>query len=209
MQDTKLHPLKIVRTLALGAVLCAAVGLACFFGGRRSVQNSDENTHLDAVVLETRLTEIRELAVVNYRYTNMAQFESSNDFYGMRIPFTTKRFILTYDGAIKAGIDLKNAGVEIRDMTVFVRLPEAEILSHEIDENSVRIFDERASLFNPFTVEDFTAFQAGQKAVMEEKALDSGLLDEASARARDSVALLLSPLVPPEYTLTVTAGRTV
>lgn len=206
MQDTKLHPLKLVRTAALGAALCAAVGLACFFGGRRSARDSAETTRLDAVVLETRLTEIRELATVNYHYTNMAQFENGSDFYGVRIPFTTKRFILTYDGEIKAGIDLNRAGVEVRDTEVLVTLPGAQILSHEIDENSVEIFDEKTSIFNPFTVEDFTSFQAGQKSVMEQKALDGGLLDEAAARAGDSVALLLSPLVPDGYTLTVSAG---
>ena len=35
--------------------------------------------------------------------------ESSNDFYGVKIPFTTKSFILTYDGTIKAGVDLEAA----------------------------------------------------------------------------------------------------
>ena len=56
---------------------------------------------------------------------------------------------------------------------VTVRLPEAEILSHEMDEGSVEIFDEKASIFNPFTVEDFAAFQAEQKDAMEQKALES------------------------------------
>lgn len=206
MQDTKLHPLKLVRTAALCAALCAAVGLVCFFVGRRCARDTAENTRLDAVVLETRLTEIRELAVVNYHYTNMAQFENGSDFYGVRIPFTTKRFILTYDGEIRAGIDLKRAGVEIREAEVLVTLPGAQILSHEINENSVEIFDEKTSIFNPFTVEDFTSFQAGQKAVMEQKAVEGGLLDEAAAQARDSVALLLSPLVPEGYTLSVSTG---
>ena len=71
-----------------------------------------------------QLTEIRELATVTYAYTNMAQFENSNDFYGVKIPFTTKSFILTYDGTIKAGVDLEAAEVAISGDTVTVTLPE-------------------------------------------------------------------------------------
>ena len=115
MQETKprLRPLKTAQYLLLGILLCAVVGLVCFFGGRASAGGKAENTKLDAVVLETRLSELRELATVSYRYTNMAQFQNSSDFYGVKIPFTTKRFILTYDGEIKAGVDLSLAQVEV------------------------------------------------------------------------------------------------
>lgn len=205
MQETreKRHPLKTVRTLVLGVALCAAVGLGCFFAGRSSAGEHEENTRLDAVMLEARLTEISELAVVDYHYTNMAQFENSSDFYGVRLPFTTKRFILTYDGEIKAGVDLRDAGVAVGENAVTVRLPEAKILSHEIDEDTVQIFDEKTSIFNPFTVEDFTAFQAAQKDAMEEKAVESGLLEAAAERARRDAGLLLRSLLPEEYSLTV------
>lgn len=203
MPETKLHPLKTVRTLVLGVILCAAVGLGCFLAGRAAADAAAQPPQIDAVVLQSRLTEISELAVVDYHYTNMAQFENGSDFYGMRIPFTTKRFILTYDGEIKAGIDLEKARVEVEESAVTVRLPEAEILSHEMDADSVEIFDERSSIFNPFTVEDFAAFQAEQKGAMEDKALESGLLDEAQAKARAHVQLLLSAALPEGYTLTV------
>ena len=209
MQETRVkrHPLKTARTLVLGVALCAAVGLGCFFAGRRSVGEEEKPVRLDAVVLEARLTEISELAVVNYHYTNMAQFENGSDFYGVRLPFTTKRFILTYDGEIKAGIDLEKALVEVGEGGVTVRLPEAEILSHEMDEGSVEIFDEKASIFNPFTVEDFAAFQAEQKDAMEQKALESGLLEEAATKAEANVRLLLSAALPEGCALAIRSIR--
>ena len=82
-----------------------------------------------------------------------------------------------------------------------MRLPAAKILSHDIDPESVEIFDERASLFNPFTVEDFTAFQADQRTAMEEKALSHGLLEEAQTQAETSVRALLSAALPEGYEL--------
>lgn len=155
------------------------------------------------MVLEGRLAEISELASVTYTYTNMAQFENSDDFYGMKIPFTTKKFILSYDGTIKAGIDLGDVEIEVRDNDVTVTLPEAEILAHEIDADSVEIFDEKTSIFNPFTIEDFTAFQAAQREVMEEKALQRGLLAQAREKAGNSVRLMLASVLPEEAQLTV------
>ena len=202
-EKTRSHPLKTAKALLLGAVLCIVLGCACFIGGRLSAGSGSETPRLDAVVLETQIRDISELASVTYTYTNMAQFESSNDFYGVKIPFTTKSFILTYDGTIKAGVDLEAAEVSISGDTVTVTLPEAEILSHEIDEDSVEVFDEKTSIFNPFTVEDFTAFQADQKAAMEERALSSGLLEEARAKAVSGVEQLLSAALPESCTLEI------
>ncbi|BAL00687.1 hypothetical protein OBV_34880 [Oscillibacter valericigenes Sjm18-20] len=199
----RLHPIQSVRLILLGIALCAMVGVACFFAGRAGGGAVQESVELDAVVLENRISQISELASVSWSYTNMAQFESSNAFYGMTLPFTTKKFILTYDGEIKAGVDLGKALVDVSGMEVTVHLPDAEILSHQIDESSVEVFDETTSIFNPFTVEDFTAFQADQKAAMEKKALAKGLLDESREKAIDSVSLLLDASLPEGYTLRV------
>lgn len=198
----KLRPLKALKWAVLGVLLCAAAGLAGFLGGRY-VQDHPEEPEISAVVLEARLLEISELASVTYQYTNMAQYENSGTFYGMTVPFTTKRFILTYDGVIKAGVDLSAAQVTVSGSAVTVALPPARILSHELDEDSVEVFDERTSIFNPFTVEDVTAFQAEQKALMEEKALQRGLLDQAREKAADSVQALLSAALPETVQLTV------
>lgn len=196
------RPLQTVRYVWLGVLLCALVGALCFFGGRLSV-NGRSAPQLDAVVVRQQLSAISELASVTYSYTNMAQFQSSNDFYGMKLPFTTKSFILTYDGTIKAGIDLRAVAVSVEGDQVRVNLPESKILSHQLEEDSVEVFDEKTSIFNPFTVEDFTAFQADQKAVMEEKALARGLLAEAGEKAALSVETLLRGALPAEYVLTV------
>lgn len=202
----RLRPVATLRLVILGAALCAVVGLACFFAGRAGGAAIQENVQLDAVVLETRLNEISELASVSWSYTNMAQFESSNEFYGMTLPFTTKKFILTYDGEIKAGVDLQKAAVSISGTAITVRLPASAILSHEIDAGSVEVFDEKTSIFNPFTVEDFTAFQADQKTAMEEKAVAKGLLTEAAQQVEHSVRLLLEAALPAGYTLNLTSA---
>ncbi len=96
-----LHPLKTARSRAgRSAVPCwAASGRL----GGPLVRRAVRHHAIDAVVLQNQLTDDRS----GHRYIrlhNMAQFENSNDFYGVKIPFTTKSFI-TYDGTIKAGVD--------------------------------------------------------------------------------------------------------
>ena len=195
MTEEKAHPLRTMKTVLFCVLFLAAVGAAGFLAGRFA-QSRQPEPEISAVVLQGSLAEISELASVSYQYTNMGQFENSGEFYGHSIPFTTKKFILTYDGVIKAGVDLSRAQVSVSEGRVAVTLPPAEILSHELDEDSVEIFDQQTSIFNPFTVEDFTAFQSAQKSIMEEKALQRGLLEQAQEKAAGSVRLLLLSLLP-------------
>lgn len=133
----------------------------------------------------------------------MAEFENSRDFYGVKLPFTTKSFIITYDGEINAGVDLSKAEVSVRGTRVNITLPEAEILSHQIDEDSIEVFDETTSIFNPLKVEDYQAFNKDQKKKMEEKAESKGLLTEAKAKAISSITEMLSQILSDEYTLNI------
>ena len=202
MTEEKIRPFKTIKYLLTGIVLCVLVGVGGFFVGRY-VMNHPSQPEISAVVLQNQLSQISELSSIAYHYTNMAQFENSGQISGIVIPFTTKRFILTYDGVIKAGVNLAKADLQVSGSSVNVTLPDAEILSHELMEDSVEIFDERTSIFNPFHVDDFTTFQAEQKHTMEEKAVEQGLLTEAREKALEQVQMLLSAVLPEETTLTV------
>lgn len=175
-------------------VLALFIILAAVFFWGRSVGKSAGNTEMSAVVLENKLTEISELASLTYSYTNMAEFENSKDFYGMKVPFTTKGFIITYDGEIKAGVDLSKAKVDVSGSKITITLPDAEILSHQIDEDSLEIFDETTSIFNPLKVTDYNAFSKDQKSEMEKKAIEKGLLAEARQKAVSAVQSFVSQI---------------
>ena len=193
--------MKIKKAGYMAAALLI-ICLVCFFAGR-SIGKSAGSTEMSAVVLKNRLTEISEFASLTYSYTNMAEFENSKDFYGIKVPFTTKSFIITYDGTIKAGVDLDKAEVDVSGKKITITLPAAEILSHEIDEDSLEIFDENTSIFNPLKVSDYNTFNKEQKAEMEKKATDKGLLTEAGKKAADAIDDFISQLGSDEYTITV------
>lgn len=194
--------LRLGRRLLLAAVLAAALGLSFFLGSTAARQEPQPQITTD--LISQRLASVQELATVEYFYTNMGRFENQLDFYGWAVPLTRKSFIISYDGVVKAGVDLSRMTVRISGTAVTVTLPQAEILSHEIPEDSIEIFDESHNIFNPIAISDYTGFTQDQKAQIEARVIENGLLTQASERARATVEQLLS-LMPgmEQYTLTV------
>ena len=191
---------KLILVLLLCAVVAGAFFLGAVTGGRESepVITSD--------LLSQELQGVQELVSVEYHYTNMGKFENQVDFYGWKVPFTTKSFLISYDGVVKAGVDLSAADVKVNEAakTVTVTLPEGAIVSHEIPEDSIQVFDETKNIFNPITIEDYTSFTQDQKASVEEEAVANGLLDSAKEKAQVAVESLLGMVPGMEaYTLTV------
>ena len=208
MRDTETKPrrmglkMKILLILLTLLLICGAV-LAAFLCGLRQASQAAE-PQITGDLLASQLRSVQELVTVSYYYTNMGRFENQVDFYGWKVPFTTKSFIVSYDGVIKAGVDLEQLQVSIGGGEVTVTLPESRIISHEIPEDSLEVFDESDNLFNHITIGDYTAFTQDQKSAMEQRAVDGGLLDRANQEARTAVDSLLR-IMPglEEYTLTV------
>ena len=193
---------KLKRRAILVLILIAVVAGAFFLGGVMAGRNSQPQ--ITSSLLGQRLSAIQELATQEYHYTNMGRFQNQLDFYGWKVPFTTKSFIVAYDGGIKAGVDLSELQVEGSGKTISVTLPEGKILSHDIDEDSLEVFDETKNIFNPIQIEDYTGFTADQKASMEERAISEGLLTAASERARTVVEEFITALPGAEdYTIRV------
>lgn len=205
MAEPKTHTLpRLKRRLfwAAGAVLLLllAFWLGALWRGR------EQQPVITSDLLGQQLQTVQELVSVEYHYTNMGKFENQVDFYGWKVPFTTKRFLVSYDGLIKAGVDLSGATVEVDEVqkSVTITLPESRILSHEIPEDSIQVFDETRNIFNPITIEDYTGFTRDQKAEVEQRAIDEGLLTGASEKAWEAVETLAA-LLPGsgDYTWTI------
>ena len=182
---------RLLLIAAAVVLVCGAMLAAFLLGLRRGGQ--EETPVITSDLLGERLRSAQELVTVAYYYTNMGRFENHVDFYGWKVPLTTKSFIVSYDGVIKAGVDLSGVEVEVDETgkTVTVTLPDSGILSHEIPEDSIEVFDESDNIFNPITIEDYTGFTRDEKAAMEQRAIDNGLLTSADEQARNAVDSLL------------------
>lgn len=180
----------------VGAVLvvAAAFGMGAFWKGAKGGLVKEKET-ITEDVLQQQIQEIGELGTAKYYYTNMGRYENTLQVGGKNIPFTKKMFIISYDGTIKAGVDVKDIRVTLKDHAIRVTIPAARILSHEVDMDSVTVFDEKNSIFNGLATEDVTRFLNEQNSQMEEKAVGSGILEDASRNAGNTLKTLYGALL--------------
>lgn len=156
-------------------------------------------------VVNTEIKGIEELATMEYLYTDAARYSDSKQIHTFDIPFTEKSFTIKWDGTIKAGVDVTQITTELNvaDKVLVIHVPQAKILSHDPDEDSVEVLSEKDGLFNPVRVEDQTQFDAVSKKEMEERAVENGLLEKAQKNAEEVISKLLSanPDIKGNYTI--------
>ncbi len=153
------------------------------------------NTEIGISVIETKFAEIGELATSEYLYTDAGRFSESNKVFDITVPFSEKYFVAKWNGCIKAGILMKDVTFavdnESEQRKITINIPKAQILSHEVDHDSVETLDQHNGLFNPIKVDDVRNFDKTTVSAMEARALEAGLLDKAT----DSAAKILQGLV--------------
>lgn len=176
-----------------GIVAIIIVCLLIFFAGTQFASNSDE-PKITSTGLTQQLQDIEELATLSYNYTKVGEFSNSLQFNGWDIPLTQKSFLITYDGSLKAGIKMDKIQVDISDNIITVSIPEIEILSNEIDESSIEVYDETRNIFNPISINDYATFATSQKEAVEAEAIENGLLSEAATRTQDTIKKYLNAL---------------
>lgn len=143
--------------------------------------------------LYSKLNEIAELATMEYLFTDAAKFTDSKQIINLAIPFTEKSFTLKWNGVIKAGIEnLDDVKIDINEdeKKITISLPQVEILSYEVDTDSVQVLDEKNNIFNRITVDDKIRFDSETEDAMKERAIESGLLEKAQKNAENIIARL-------------------
>lgn len=127
--------------------------------------------------------DIGELATQSARTTEISTIEGSRDLFGVEIPFTQSKYIFSYDVEIKAGFDFTQIEWSLNDHTIEVKLPEAKILSSELDLDSFEVYLEDESIFREITLDETNEAKQELMKTAEEDAVANGLLDNARANA--------------------------
>ena len=182
--------MKKIKKLIIIILLIGLALFAAFFYGKKQMK-SEMEPEITSSLIYNKLVSAKELTTLKYHYTNMGHFENQNTFYGYKVPFTSKEFIVSYEGLINAGIDLDKMKVDVGDKSIEVRIPPAEILSHEIYEDSLKVYDERESIFNRIDIEDYNDFSKDQKSEIEKRAIKKGLLKEADEESKEAIEEIL------------------
>lgn len=172
------------------------------------VQYEIASREVDIELIRSEIQDIGELVSIEYLYTDAGKFEDAAKLFGKEIPFsfTTKSFIAKWDGIIKAGINVDEVTIACDDTKkeIIVHVPDAKIISHELDEESIQTLDEKNGLFNTIKVDDIREFDAISKEAMEQRAIENGLLDRAYENAKTIIYKLIDTgaVAELEYTIT-------
>lgn len=166
---------------------------------------------IDVDVLYSEILDIGELATVEYMFTDAAKYSQTMQYKDWDIPFTEKSFVLKWNGIIKAGVNLQAVKITVdkENKRITVTLPKAEILSYQVDTDSIEVLDERDSIFNNLTIEDKKKFDIDTEETMRQRAIDNGLLDKAWANAREIIKrlLLANPDIDGKYSIEFHTGK--
>ena len=171
----------VLIALAIGA------GAGVFGYARCSAPGEPE---LTSAFVSGKLEAASELTTAKLTYTGLIKYSEG------KIPFLTQNsFSMIYTAKVRAGIDISQAGIEIREEQVVITLPECEIQSIDIDEASIEFYDEHWALFNRTEKEDvIDTITAAREDVRENADLES-LLENARGQTRLIVKGLLEDAI--------------
>lgn len=158
--------------------------------------------------IREQISSVSELVTQRYVYTNAARRETSKTWlWGWTLPFSDTSILVTYDGEVKAGIDFSAIQVDVNEdtRTITVTLPHSKVVNNNIPQETINVLEVKNNLFNEVTFDDYNAFISAEKPIMQEKAIEMGLLDDADREAEAIIRAFLS-LLPGigSYTLNVT-----
>lgn len=177
-----------IAVVAIVALVLALTRPALFGMGEEKVEST---------TIGASLSDIAQLATEEYAFSDVGKFDQAGlEVLGMRVPFTGRNFLVTYDGRVTAGIrDASLIDVTSGDQTIDITLPEVEVLESHIDADSVQVYDQTMNPINQLRVEDVTGFIADREADAREKAVSAGLLERAEERAEELVRSHVTALV--------------
>lgn len=147
--------------------------------------------------LKSQINALQELVTQEYIYTNAdRRTDNVKWLFNWTRPFSGTSLLVTYDGSIKAGVDLSEVQVDVDEETreITITLPPSRITDNNIPQESITVVEVKNGLFNEVTFDDYNTFISEQKVIMESKAIERGILEKASEEARKAVEAFLAPL---------------
>ena len=183
--------MKKVKVVMIVLVAAVVIGCGGFFEMKALLSSESKTTKIG-------FENIGELATQSAYCTQVNVTDASREFNGVTIPFTQSKYVYSYDFVIKAGFDFGEIEWEKKGNTIEVRLPEAKILSNEIDLDSFQVYVEDESIFRQITLEENNEALETLKQDAQDNAVANGLLDNARENAQTILRGFFASAYDPE-----------
>lgn len=154
-----------------------------------------EKTILTGDIIAECIQDASELVCMKYSYTDYEEIENHKELFDLKVPFTTEKVVVLYDGIIKSGIDISELKyyIDNENDKVTILLPEPKIISHELDTENFEFFDVKKSAFTEISPEEFTDNLQLMKEKAEDKfAENEEYLDGITNNAKNIIENLLT-----------------
>ncbi|MDR0234339.1 MAG: DUF4230 domain-containing protein [Zoogloeaceae bacterium] len=185
-------------------ILAIAIVITVFFFIKNSDTESspffESKSERSAHTVLKEVLPIGEYASLAYHYSTVVKDTTAMDFNGWTIPFTTSKYIFTYDGIMKLGFDcskieIKETPAEAGKLPVIrILLPPIKVLSHEVIDDSVEVYDQAQSVFNEIKIQNAFNITGERKRELEKKVMAGDMVKEAQTSAEQQFGALLRGL---------------
>jgi hypothetical protein len=169
--------------LALGAIA------AYFLFSRFNFKSKSENTSAQSVILIDKIKKVCKFITVEGDFSEIYHYENVKEKW-LSLVLGKKKAIILIEAKALVGFDLTKIKMEANNKTRTITLtnfPEPELMSVETD---FRYYDKKQGWANPFTASDLTEITTEAKQHIIDKVPQSGLLEEASKQALDTIHLM-------------------
>ncbi len=179
------------RIVSIMLVVLVVLGIV---GGYYFTHRDNGKPKITNETVGVQIKELKELSTIQYKYKEVVSREDWNTLFNFKLPFTKSSFIVSYTGILKIGIDLAETKINVDEgsKTIKIILPESKILSNELDFKSLKVYDEKNSIFNPIKVEDYTEFTQGGKENAEKDARENGVFEQSKEVAKKIITEMLN-----------------
>lgn len=187
---------KLITDLIIIVVIVAIAWLFILPHFRKSTSVSSQTQTL-------QLKDIGELAT---QECDVVQVESLTkdalkEKYGIDLPLVGSEVVYSYTVRIKAGFDFSQIDdqVDENEKSVTIKLPEAKILSSDIDTDSYKCYSDYQSIFNMFSQDDQNQALENLKKDAEQTALNNGVLENARTNAEKYLTTMIQQTFGTDY----------
>jgi len=169
--------------LAIGAVI--AYFIFSFFNGNRK----KERVNTQSVILMEKIRSVCKFISVEGDFSEIYHYKNVKDKW-LNMFLGSKKALVLIEAKAHVGFDLTKikmfADVKTRTITL-TDFPQPELLTIETDFN---YYNKQEGWANPFTASDLTDINSEAKRHIVEKVPESGLLQEATKQAMETIQLI-------------------
>ncbi len=169
--------------LAVGAIVAYFL-FARFSGGRKK-----EKITTQSVILMEKIRSVCKFITVEGDFSEIYHYENVKDKW-FNLILGKKKALVLIEAKAHIGFDLTRIKMEANTKARTIKLtnfPQPEILTVETD---FKYYDKKEGWANPFTASDLTEINKEAKQHIVDKIPGSGLLQEASNQALETIKLM-------------------